>query len=427
MSSSVKDIILYPIQIHNEAPLVDDLYESIRLALESILGGMQGMKLQPGSRIGVTAGSRGIANYITIMSHTIRILQDKGHFPFIFSAMGSHGRGEAEGQQEVLDSLGIVAAQMGCQVSCSSQVLLLQELEAFGVRLPIYCAQEAMEADGVIVLNRIKPHTSFRGDYESGLLKMITVGMGRAPGANSFHNLGAGLLGAMIPLMAKVLLDRSPILGGIAIVENANEQTALIEGIPAGHLFAREKELLVYAKELMPKLPMNQADLCIIREMGKNFSGTGMDTNIIGRMRVDGMAEPDSPRLTYIGVLRLSEASNGNANGIGLADFTTDRLFNAIDRRATYFNGLTTGFVNRAAIPMIFPTDLELLEAAMQSLNCKDVHALRMVLLKNTLHLDQIWVTEPIYREIADMAVVSLAGEASNIAFSPEGSIIWTE
>jgi hypothetical protein len=427
MSSSVKDIILYPIRIHNEAPLIDDLYESVRLALQSILSGMQGSKLQPGSRIGITAGSRGMANYVSIMSYTIRILQDKGYFPFIFSAMGSHGRGESEGQREVLDSLGIHDAQMGCEVSCSSDVLLLQELEVFGVKLPLYCAVEAMEADGVIALNRIKPHTSFRGEYESGLLKMITVGMGRAPGATSFHSLGANLLGAAIPMMAKVLLDLAPILGGIGVVENANEQTSLIEGIPAEHLFTREKELQIYAKELMPKLPVNQADLCIIREMGKNFSGTGMDTNIIGRMGIEGMAQPASPRLTYIGVLRLSEASRGNANGIGLADFTTDQLVNTIDRKATYMNGLTTGFVNRAAIPMIFPSDLELLEAAMQALNCKDVHSLRLIVLKNTLHIDQIWVTEPIYREVAHLAFVSSAAEASVIVFDQEGNLIWTE
>lgn len=423
--STARDIVLYPVRIHQEAPVVGDTPSAIGQAIEGILKGERSKGLKPGARIAVTAGSRGLANYALILKTIIQTLKDKGFDPFLFSAMGSHGRGEPEGQREVLDSLGITQETMNCTVSCSSEVVLIDQAELNGKSIQVYCAKEALEADGVVVVNRIKPHTSFRGDYESGLLKMMTVGMGRAKGALEFHSLGAAGLADAIPLIGGRILEKAPVIGAIGLVENANEQTAVIEGIPKEAIFEQEKELLNQAKAFMPKLPVEQADLCVVGEMGKNYSGTGMDTNIIGRLRIQGVKEPSSPNLSYLGVLRLSEPSHGNATGIGLADFTTDKLVQEIDRKATYLNCLTSGFVVRAAIPMSFPTDLELVEGALKALKFKDGNEMRMIAVRNTLHIDHVWVTKPIYDELKESGKGELVSEPSPIAFDEEGNWKW--
>jgi hypothetical protein len=427
MSAKAREIKLFPLQVHSQAPSVSNLPAAIEQAMAKLIESDRFQSLPSGASIAVTAGSRGIANYVEIMRHTVRFLREKGFKPFLISAMGSHGRGEAEGQKEVLDSLGITEDAIGCPVLCSSEVQLIDEFEAFGRSIPVYCAKEAMEADGVVVVNRVKPHTSFRGEYESGLLKMMTVGMGRAKGADMFHSLGADYLAPMIPLIGGRILEQAPILGGIGIVENDKEQTAIIEGIPYHQIFAREKVLLEKAKQFMPRLPVDRADLCIVREMGKNYSGTGMDTNIIGRMRIQGVKEPEKPFFTYIGVLRLSEPSHGNATGIGLADLTTEALVKKIDKTATYLNCVTSGFVIRAAIPMTFPTDETLVDGALKMLRIDDASKLRMVAIRNTLHIDHLWVTEAIYEEIKDQPHIQLTGEPRPLQFDDEGNWIWDE
>lgn len=425
MSSKVNEVALYRIKVRTEAPVVVDIPQAIAEALEQIATGERFRNLKPGASIGITVGSRGIANYLMIIQSIVKNLQNKGFQPFLFSSMGSHGRGEAAGQQEVLESLGFTEETAGCRISCSSEVEQLDELHKWDRTIPVYCAKEAWEADGVIVVNRIKPHTSFHGDYESGLLKMMTVGMGRAKGANVFHSLGAGRLADAIPLIGQRTLELAPVIGGIGIMENANEQTAFVEGAPKEEVMEREKQWLMKAKELMPKLPVEQADLCIVKEMGKNYSGTGMDTNIIGRLRIQGVQEPSSPSFTYIGVLRLSEPSHGNATGIGLADFTTEALARKIDKSATYLNCLTSGFVIRAAVPMTFETDRSLFEGALQALKINDLNQFRMIAIRNTLHIDEIWVSKAIYEEIKEMESIELVEEPRAILFDQDGNWIW--
>lgn len=423
--SNAKQIRLYPLHIHQDAPVVTDVKASIEAALNEVMKSKQFQSLKPGASIAVTAGSRGIANYVLILQTVIQLLKDRGFSPFLFSAMGSHGRGEAAGQREVLDSLNITEQLMGCPVSCSSEVEQIDHIEFDGKQLPLFCAKEAWEADGILVINRIKPHTSFRGPYESGLNKMMAVGMGRAKGATIFHSQGASGLATILPKLGERMLALAPIIGGIGIVENSQEQTAIVEGIPAESIMEREVVLLEKAKAFMPKLPVEQADLCIIGEMGKNFSGTGMDTNIIGRLRIQGVEEPTSPSLTYIGVLRLSEPSHGNATGIGLADFTTEALAADINKEATYLNCLTSGFVTRAAIPMTFPNDLQLVEGALQALKVNNPNSVRLIAIRNTLHIDHVWVTEPIYEEIRGIEGVHLTSEPYLIPFDQEGNWIW--
>ncbi len=227
--------------------------------------------LAPGSRIGITAGSRGITNIVPILASLVAQLKSRELQPFLFACMGSHGRGEPDGQQEILESLGITPDRVGVPVSCSDEVRLLGCTTNGIEGLPVFCAEEAMASDGVIVVNRIKPHTSFRGDYESGIMKMMAVGMGRAKGASMVHSLGVGQMAAAIPAIAGVILEQVPIIGGIAIVENEYEETAHIEGIPKPDLWEREKELLAFAKSYMPKLPVKRLHLCIVKEMGKKL------------------------------------------------------------------------------------------------------------------------------------------------------------
>lgn len=399
---------LYKIRQHFPKTRIADLTSSIHSSLEQ---SMKEADLPPGAAIAITAGSRGIRSIDVILKTVISLLQHKGYRPFLVSAMGSHGGGEAEGQREVLASLGITVQSMGAEVQCSCEVVQLgvttgdplpssADQSAGIAGLPVYMAKEAFEADGILVINRIKPHTAFQGDYESGLLKMIAVGLGRAAGANSVHSLGAKQLAAAIPSIARVCLEKAPVIGGIAIVENAEEETAIVEGIPAESMFAAEKRLLQEAKKMMPTLPVSRIDLCLVGEMGKNYSGTGMDSNIIGRMRIHGVAEPELPNIAYIGVLGLSEASHGNAAGIGLADFTTDAVVQSIDKQATYLNCLTSGFVMRAAIPMSLANDRELVDKAMFALKARNPETVRLVYVKNTLHLEDVWVSGPVFEEL---------------------------
>jgi len=401
--------------------------DAVEAAMEEIWRGERSRRLGPGAKIAVTAGSRGIANYAEILRHAVRWLKSRGYRPFLFSAMGSHGRGEEEGQQEVLTSLGITGETVGCEVSCSSSVERIGLFEAFGREIPVYCAKEALESDGIVVINRVKPHTSFHGDYESGLLKMMAVGMGRAPGAEVFHSLGAAHLPEMLPLIAVRVLERAPVVGGIGIVENEREQTAIVEGIPHHLIFEREKALLERARSMKPRLPVKRADLLIVGEMGKNFSGTGMDTGVIGRIHIHGIPEPQEPSFTYIGVLRLSEESHGNATGIGLADLTTEALVRRIDKKATYYNCATSGFVKRAAIPMTFPDDRTLVEEAVRMLRISDLKRLRMVAIRNTLHIHRLWVSEAVWREIENLPGVEPGGRPRPISFDEYGNWIWQD
>ncbi|GAB7386885.1 lactate racemase domain-containing protein [Bacillaceae bacterium] len=413
---------VYRIRQNFPRPRVDSLREEVAKAVDRVLSASD-VPLAPGAKIAITGGSRGITGIAEILRAIVARLQERGCSPFIFASMGSHGGGEGSGQREILRSLGVTEESLGVPVRCSHEVRLLGKTSRWIEGLPVYCAEEALKADGVLLVNRVKPHTSFRGEFESGLMKMMAVGMGRAKGASMVHSLGAENLAKAIPAIASVVLERAPVLGGIAIVENAYEETALIEGIPKKQLWEREKELLKLAKSYMPSLPVDRMHLCIVKEMGKNYSGTGMDTNIIGRLRIQGVPEPEKPFIQYLGVLDLSEASHGNATGIGLADFTTERLVAKIDRKATYLNCLTSGFVTRAAVPMTFRTDEELIVKAVETLRLPEGEGLRMVILKNTLHLDELWLSETLYAELRDDARIELVEGPLPLPFTEDGRL----
>lgn len=348
--------------------------------------------LHTGAEVAITAGSRGIDNIVNILKETVLYLQSKKLRPFIVPSMGSHGGATAEGQVRVLEHLGITEKSVGAPIRSSMEVVKVGEIHD---DFPIYMDKLAYQADAIIVINRIKPHTAFSGKIESGLSKMVLVGLGKQKGASYFHSQGADRMEYNLVEGSKVAIENSPISMGLAIVEDSYDQTAIIQGVSIDHWHEEEAKLLKKAKELMPSLPVKDIDLLIVEEMGKNFSGTGMDPNIIGRLRIDGIEEPIEPRIKRIVVLDLSSASHGNAQGVGLADFTTEKLFYKVDREATYMNCITSTFLRRAMFPFIYPSEQDAIEQALHSLgpNFKRDNA-SIIQIANTLHVNRLIVSE---------------------------------
>ena len=264
--------------------------------------------------------------------------------------MGSHGGATAEGQREILASYEITEAAIGCPVRASMEVV---ELDNGGLELPLFMDRYAFESDGVILINRIKPHTAFHGEYESGLIKMSVIGLGNKRLASELHRFGVYGLKTLMPLAGRQILLTGKILLGIGIVENAYDETAIIEALTPLEILAREPELLNSAKQMMPYLPLKDIDVLVVDRLGKDISGSGMDPNIIGRMKIEGTPEPESPRIKAIVVTDLTDASHGNACGIGLADVTTRRLVDKVNWDVTYANGVTSGFYSHVALPIV--------------------------------------------------------------------------
>jgi hypothetical protein len=414
-------IRLVKIRRRFEASMLPDLAQQVRDEVGFLL---QRYQLEPNSRVGITAGSRGINDAIEVYQAAVETLKGEGHQPFLFSSMGSHGGGTAEGQRDLLRSLGLTEENIGAPVLCSADVVHLGETEGLLAGLPVYVSKEAAEADGILAINRIKPHTSFHGAYESGLMKMLAVGMGRDKGASMVHRLGWNSMVESITSIGNAVLKRLPVIGGLAIVENAYEETALVKGLPGPEIPESETQLLELARGYMPFLPIADADLCVVREMGKNYSGTGMDTNVIGRLRLQGMPEPAEPAIQFLAALDLSEASHGNATGIGLADFTTERLVEKIDYEATYLNCLTSGGPIRAAVPMTLADDEALFEAAWRALKPERINEVRLLIVENTLHLEELWLSEVLLEEVEAREDVEAVGEPFPLEFNSGGHLV---
>lgn len=354
--------------------------------------------LPPNSRVAITAGSRGITNIVTILQEVINFLKQKQLSPFIVPSMGSHGGATAAGQVEVLKHLGITEEALQVPILSSMEVV---QLGIIHDQLPVYMDKHAYEADAILVINRVKSHTAFRGKIESGLSKMVMIGLGKQKGASFVHSQGAENMEFNITEGTKYAVEHSPICMGLAIVENSYDETAIIKGVSIENWFVEEALLLEQSKKRMPSLPVKEIDVLIVEEMGKSFSGTGMDPNIIGRWRIDGVPEPKTPAIKRIAVLDLVAASHGNAQGVGLADFTTEKLFNKVDRQATYMNCITSTFLRRAMFPFIYPTEQDAIEQAFVSLG-PDFNREKacLVQIANTLHLNRLIVSETALEKI---------------------------
>ncbi|MEX2460552.1 MAG: lactate racemase domain-containing protein [Paenibacillaceae bacterium] len=377
--------------------------------------------IQKGMRIAVTAGSRGVANIAEITKCVCDEVKKCGAEPFIVPSMGSHGGATAEGQVEVLESLGIT------ETYCQAPILSSMEVVTIGETvegIPVYMDQHAFGSDGVIVINRIKLHTDFKSNIESGLMKMATIGLGKHKQALMLHTYGIQGIRDLMPKAARIVFNSGKILCGFGIVENAFEQTSLLELIPTALIEEREQELLNRSASLMPKLLMEDIDLLIVDEIGKNYSGTGMDTNIIGRIRILGVQEPTSPRIKYILARDLSEESHGNALGIGLADLTTRRLLDKIDYLKMNENVITSTFLSRASVPIVLENDRLAIEAALRSnwgvpsQNAKIVH------ISNTLHLEELHVSEAVLSDLQGMDNIEILGEADDMAFDNNDNLV---
>ena len=408
---------MYRLTQNFSRPLVRDASEATVAALKSLR--VEGA-IQRGQKIGITVGSRGIQNLNSILGAVIEFIRSCGATQILLAAMGSHGGGTRQGQREVLDSLGIREENLGAPVITSADC---EKIGRTASGLDVFVLQPALAMDGILVLNRVKTHTSFKGKVESGLIKMLVVGLGGPKGAQQFHGFGPQELPRLLQEIGEVLLENIPVLGGLAIVENAYEETAVIRGIKRDGMIEAEGEMLLYSKSLMPSLPTDAIDLLIVEEMGKNFSGTGIDTNIIGRARIHGVPEPDSPSIQRIAVLDLSDESHGNATGVGMADFVTEKLVSKMDRQATYLNCLTSTFVVRAAIPMYFSTERQLLEAALLSLSGIEQEKLRIVIIPNTLFLTECYVSEVIANELRGRPGMEVADQGEKIEFQSDGAL----
>ncbi len=395
--------------------LPDAVAASFSALEESGIAGM----VTPGMRIAVAAGSRGIAGYPAIMRACIDWFRAKGAVPFIVPAMGSHGGATAQGQVALLAGLGVTEESAGCPIRASMDVVKLGEL---GNGLGVYMDRIAHdEADGVFVLNRVKPHTNFRGKWESGLVKMLAIGLGKHTGADSCHSHGFQAMAENMPAMAAVVLERASILGGLAVVENAMDKTCRVEAVPAAAMFDRDAGLLEFARTRMPSLPFDSLDVLVVEEMGKNISGSGMDPNVLGRYSVPHMS--GGPAISRIVVLDLTDASHGNAIGMGLADFIPWRFRDKIDFEAGYINSLTSTTTRGSYMPLALPTDRDAIRAAIKTCNVTDSGKLRMARIKNTLELGSFSVTPCMVEELLARGC-EIAGPAEELAFSANGSLV---
>ncbi len=369
--------------------------------------------------VAIAVGSRGIANLAKIVQVTVTSVKQFGLSPFIVPAMGSHGGATAEGQASVLASYGITEAAVGCPVRSSMEVV---QLPSEGLPHALYMDRWAAEADGIILINRIKPHTDFHGTYESGLVKMAVIGLGKERQAVAIHDFGVHGLRSLVPKAAAKILDLGKILAGIAIVENAYDETAILELVPAYQILGREPALLEHARKNMPRLPVHEIDVLIVDELGKNISGSGMDTNIIGRIRIAGEPDPATPRIRSILVDDLTGESHGNATGLGLADVITRRFYCKVDFPATYRNIITSSFLERGKVPIIAETASEAFQIARRACGAIRPGAERIIRIRNTLHLSEIYISPALVKDLRSRPDLTIADSPTEM-FDPKGEL----
>ena len=391
---------------------IKNVEEKVKQEIEN-----SGVKIAKGSSIAIAVGSRGVANIHRVVKATVETIKGMGGIPFIVPAMGSHGGATAKGQKEVLESYGVTEAYVGAPIKSSMQVV---ELPNDGIVNSVYMDKNAYEADGTIIINRIKVHTDFHSSTESGLIKMCVIGLGKHKQALAIHRYRVyGLKNLILPT-ARQVLKHGNILLGIGLVENAYDETAIIKAILPEKLEEEELKLLQYNRTHMPSIPVSQLDVLLVDEMGKDISGVGIDTNIIGRIGIQSETAPESPKITNIVVSDLTEASHGNALGMGLAEFITKKLFNKIDFKATYENVITSTFLDRGKMPIVADTDLQAFQYAIRTCGPIEIEKARVIRIKNTLHLSEIYVSPAVLEEIKDKQNITILENPKDI-FTEEG------
>jgi hypothetical protein len=402
-----------------DCPRLDDIAAEV----ERQLAGLNlGTKVHPGQTVAVTVGSRGIANIAEITKAIVAHLKRIKAIPFIVPAMGSHGGGTAAGQREIVEGYGITEDFIGAEIRSSMETVIVDRTPQ---GIPVHFDRHAYGADHVVVAGRIKPHTGFVGEIESGLHKMMLIGLGKHEGAKIYHRAITDFSWLeIVSAVADCVLKKCKILCGVGFVENAYDETALIAGVAPQDFLKCEKELLVLAKKWMPRLPFKKVDLLIVDELGKNISGSGMDTNVIGRKYNDHRAtEKDDVAVKTIFVRGLTEATHGNACGIGMAEFTNDRTIAAIDRRITAINAITGGHVPSASLPVSLATDREVLEAAFPTIGLTEPEQARVLHISNTLQVAELLASEVYLPLLQARDDLDLVEDAHEMEFDEEGNL----
>lgn len=376
-------------------------------------------RIKPGQQVAVAVGSRGVANIAAFTRTTIDAIKRAGAHPFIVPCMGSHGGATAEGQKEVLHHLGVTEEAMGAPIRSTMEVVQIDQLPN---GLPVYVDKYAYEADAIVVINRVKPHTAFRGKIESGIMKMISIGLGKQKGAEACHQLGFKYMAENVPAMARIMIEKLPILFGVALVENAYDETCIVEVLPAAQVEEREMVLLEIAKARLPKILFDQIDVLVIDYIGKNISGDGMDPNITGRYPTPyAHGGPDVSKMV---VLDTTPETKGNANGVGTADFTTQRLVDKMDLAATYANGLTSTVCAPTKIATTLENDLYAIKAAVKTCNILDYTQCRLVRIRDTLHLGEIEISVNLLEEAKLHPDIEILTEPYDLPFNSEGNLV---
>lgn len=409
---------LVAIETTFERPVLADVGQAF---LEKLRASRVLERIRPGMKLAVGAGSRGITNLPLVTRLLIEELKQAGAEPFIFPAMGSHGGATPAGQRAVLERMGFTEKSMGAPIRATMDVV---QVGSTPDGLPAYVDAIAAQADGIIVVNRIKPHTTFRGKIESGLVKMIVIGVGKQKGAETCHNLGYGRMEQNLLALGRTTLATGKILFGVGLIENAYHETSRVEVIPAAEILAREPLLLSEARALMPTVPISPLDVLIIDEVGKNISGTGFDPNVVGRYPTPDVAvSPRDPRITRIAILDITAVSDGNGTGLGIADFTTERVFRKFNFIETYCNLLTSTTAAAGKIPMVLRSDRQAIQAAIKTCLIGDPRQVRLGRIKNTLSVDHMLVSENLVETAQTNPRMKVVGRAADMAFDADGNL----
>ncbi|MHB0877510.1 MAG: nickel pincer cofactor-dependent isomerase, group 22 [Anaerolineae bacterium] len=374
-------------------------------------------RFRPGARVAVTAGSRGVSAIHTILRAVCVAVRARGGDPYLVPAMGSHGGGTAAGQLDLLASLGVTEASVGAPILSSMETVVIGDTLA---GIDVHLDLNASKADAIVLVERIKPHTDFTGRYESGLAKMMAIGLGKKVGAMRIHSYGVTGLRDYIPQVAETMLAKAPVVAGLAILENGVGRTWRVVGVPAAEIMAREPGLLQEVKSHAAGLPFRRADLLIVDYVGKEISGTGMDTKVIGRMRIAGEPEPERPHVSLLAALDLTEASHGNGIGIGLADFTTERFTGKVVAEPLRANAIASGFWERSKVPVALASDQATVETAMR-FHHAPVEDVRICRIRDTAYLERFVVSEALAAELDGDCTV---GEEYSLEFDDRGDLI---
>ena len=417
INSILKDVRLskvYKVKQKFEKEKIDDVRGDLIKKLNA-----KSWDIKKNQKIAITAGSRGISHYELLLKTIVDFVKSKGAIPFIVPAMGSHGGATAYGQEKMLKNLGIDKKTMGCEIISSMDVVKIGYAHD---NLPVYIDKNAYRADGIIIFNRVKMHTSFRGKYESGLIKMLSIGLGKRKGADAIHAERFEHMADNILACAKVSLEKLNIIGGVCTIENGYDEVADIFVLDKNEILQREPQILQKSKSLMPRIYLDDIDVLIVKEIGKNISGTGMDTNVIGRFHTK--AASGGPNITKVGILDLSNESLGNANGVGLSDFATKKLYNKINFDYTYLNALTSTEPNSIKLPMILDNDELVIKACAKTCGILDEKNIKVVIIENTKNLNELYMSKVAYDSVVEKNKVEIISNEKEISFDEEGNLI---